>query len=1304
MGSLQKGNLESLLDKAKELEKKYEWLQAAKCYGKASELVFDGIALKKADLNEGMGFCYYKASLQAKSNVEFRKILKCSIHAYEKESEILQEIKNEESKIKRIHAIALAAYARSWYETDPGEIKKLLDKWWTLENQVLKAYESSGDLYSIGRTCNDLLEYSTFDKYWLASNYSEHKEMYKECLALGEKAIKIFSKLDDKYELSRAYSNITWYYGMSVFYAKDENKLIQICQRCQSIIDEALKLSLEIDDAWLIGRAYQAAWSIAALKNSPVAVEVGKKMLEYGIVARDNYLLGFGNTLASAAMISYASTLEDPDKQKEVHEKAGEMAHEATLNFLIINNVGGLNNGYRAYFWQLARLALIETDTKERERLIEKAIKVSQEGLKLSKGWKRLYGDFFQGLSRFFLYISSATSIIEKKEKLLRKAQSYTIKYFAHAQEMYPTSSVGMQNHIHSLIQVELAKIEPNITEKMDLLTEAFGYSEKAIGFLKKNERLYTQSGYTGITFGTEYTRHGNILQQIYSLNKEKENLYKAIEAFKQASTYFKKANLPTHMAESYWHLAQLHNQAYEFHEASKYYESASKAYDRASTEIPQLNDFYRQHSLYMQAWSQIEQAKASHSIEAYEEARQNYEQAAKLHKSTSSWSYLAPNYFAWANMEEAESLSRKESTEQAKQTFHEALQNFSFAEKSIKQKLEVTTASEEKEMMERLLKASDLRQKYCQARILLEEAKLLDRDGEHLQSSKKYREAAQNISSIVDKVDNEPERKELEYVAILGRAWEKMTNAEEATSAESYVEAAELFEEAKNYCYTRKASLWVLGNSNFCKGLAAGARYQTDLELDEHNRAKGYIKNAATNYLKAGYKNASEYAKATQRLFDAYLFMNQAEVEADQEKRAKHYQMAENLLQIAAGSFMKAKQPEKTKQVQEILSNVKEEKALAVSLSQIMKAPSIASTTQSFAAPTPTGETSVGLESFEHANVQANMIVAKREVNVGESFCLSVEFVNAGREPALLMRVEEFVPSDFIVVKKPEIYRIEDTCLNMKGKQLAPLKLVEVKLTLQPSKKGKYQLNPKVYYLDELGQNKSLQLRTLEISVEEVFLEDRVSTGTQELDSLLLGGIPSEYAVVLTGPPNDKREYLIRNFLEAGIKDDEIVFYVSTEADVLETLLEKPNFYLFLCNPKPQTQIPDLPNVYKLRSKTDITNLSISIAKAYRNIDQSKKKRICVEIISDVLLDYENKATRKWISELITDLGSKGFTMLGVIDPEIHPSEQSKAIINLFDGEISLTITKDPLECKKSIRVEKLRNQDYIKNPICLT
>ena len=240
--------------------------------------------------------------------------------------------------------------------------------------------------------------------------------------------------------------------------------------------------------------------------------------------------------------------------------------------------------------------------------------------------------------------------------------------------------------------------------------------------------------------------------------------------------------------------------------------------------------------------------------------------------------------------------------------------------------------------------------------------------------------------------------------------------------------------------------------------------------------------------------------------------------------------------------------------------------------------------------------------------------------------------------------------------------------------------------------------------FLDELGKNKSLQLKKLEIRVEEVILEDRVSTGTQELDSLLLGGIPNEYAVALAGPPCDERELMVTNFLKTGVEEG-IIFYVTTEAINLQNLIKNPNFFLFLCNPKPKTKIPNLPNVYKLQGKSDINNLGIALTKAYRSIDESiDNKRICVEILSEVLEDFGSKTTRRWISGLITDLGAKGFTMLAVMDPSSHPTDQANSVINLFDGEINIIQSDDPLDCRKSILVKKIRNQDYIKNPICLT
>ncbi|HSQ53537.1 MAG TPA: hypothetical protein VLM82_03740, partial [Acidobacteriota bacterium] len=91
-------------------------------------------------------------------------------------------------------------------------------------------------------------------------------------------------------------------------------------------------------------------------------------------------------------------------------------------------------------------------------------------------------------------------------------------------------------------------------------------------------------------------------------------------------------------------------------------------------------------------------------------------------------------------------------------------------------------------------------------------------------------------------------------------------------------------------------------------------------------------------------------------------------------------------------------------------------------------------------------------------------------------------------------------------------------------------------------------------------------------------------------------------------------------------------------------------------------------------------------------------------EILSDVLVKHRENTTKEWISDLITNYGAKGFTMLAVMDPKEHPPDQATTVLNLFDGEISIIQSEDPLDCRKSILVKKLRNQDYIKNPICLS
>ena len=1304
--TLQNINLESLLKKAKEQEKKYQWLQAIKTYKKVLKLSSEvEKSVEKWKIYERMGYGFFRAALQAETRKQFELRMKFASKNYQQTFSILQKLGDKEAS--KNHAKAMVAYTNSWFEQDLSKMETLTDEWWTLEKKALEIYEKKKNIWDIGKTCNNLMEYSVDRRVFF--NSKEFLKRRKELINIGEKAISNLEKTGDEYELARAYCWTAWYYQIGLLDVSRKKDDLSY-EKWFSYSKKALILSQKVGDGWLIGWAYNTISSTLAFysKNYLTLLEENENLIKQGQIIRDNYMEATGKW-KKGNFINLASKIEDdPEKKRQNLTDGIKNAKEALLQARIINAPILILLSELFYSRNLIDLASQKINNIEKRQLIEEAVNIGRKGLEHTKGrtWTHSIYPMVVLSEALFLLSKIEKNDKEKKQLLLEAlkvredARSILIEYT----DVIVAPFFAQGAYQIALIKSEIAKTETNIEQKIAFFNDAIKSWEECLSLVEKiNQALPDNPVWIG-NQGFYYNDFGTILSKFYLVSKQKSVIDKAIIVHKKAAESFNKCKLTIHVAESYWKIALNYNIIGQHLEASHHYSLASKAYQITSRKIPSLEELSNDYSLYMNAWSEIEQARYSHTIEDYEEAKQHYEKAANFHESSSSWNYLTSNYFAWAKMEEAEGYSRKENTPQAKQRFQEALQQFSLAEESMTQRLEQVTPSDEENMVQRLLKASDLRRKYCQVRILMEEAKLLEREGKYLQSSKKYENAGNKISAIVEKMDLKTERKELEYLAVLCRAWEKMANAEEISSSEAYLEAAELFQQAKEHCYTSKASLWALGNSNFCRGLAAGLQYKTSLDLADHAKAKGYIKTASTDYLQAGFKQAAEYSKATQRLFDAYLSMNQAEMEAEQEKRAKYYQMAENLLQIAAGSFMKAKQPEKQAKIQEILANVREEKALAVSLSQVMHAPTIASTTRSFTAPTPTSESSIGLESFEHANVQANLVTHAKVVKVGESFCLSVEFVNAGREPALLLRVDDFVPKNFIVVKKPEIYRLEESTLNMKGKQITPLKLVEAKLVLQPSKKGKYQLNPRVHYLDELGQNKSLQLKTLEIQVEEVLLEDRVSTGTKGLDSLLLGGIPQEYAVVLTGPPCDEREYLIRNFLQAGIKDDEIVFYVSTEAEGLENLLEKPNFTIFLCNPKPKSQLPDLPNVYKLRSKTDLTNLSISLAKAHRNIEPSKKKRICIETVSDVLVDYETRATRKWISELITDLGSKGFTMLAVMNPAMHPADQAAAVVDLFDGEISLYQTEDPLECRKSLRVKKLRNQDYIKNPICLT
>jgi tetratricopeptide (TPR) repeat protein/KaiC/GvpD/RAD55 family RecA-like ATPase len=211
------------------------------------------------------------------------------------------------------------------------------------------------------------------------------------------------------------------------------------------------------------------------------------------------------------------------------------------------------------------------------------------------------------------------------------------------------------------------------------------------------------------------------------------------------------------------------------------------------------------------------------------------------------------------------------------------------------------------------------------------------------------------------------------------------------------------------------------------------------------------------------------------------------------------------------------------------------------------------------------------------------------------------------------------------------------------------------------------------------------------------------VATGYADLDKLLCGGMRSSSAVVLTSPSCNERDSLIKSFLKTGAEKDEVTFYLTTSARGAKAFTEKPrpNSFLFVCNPQADAVAESSTNVFKLKGVESLAEISIALTSAIHKLDVSLKgpRRACIEIVSDVLLQHHAVQTRKWLTALTTELTSTGFTILAVVDPQMHPPEELHAILGLFDGEISIY----EKGAEQFLKIKRMSDQKYLDDELLL-
>lgn len=216
------------------------------------------------------------------------------------------------------------------------------------------------------------------------------------------------------------------------------------------------------------------------------------------------------------------------------------------------------------------------------------------------------------------------------------------------------------------------------------------------------------------------------------------------------------------------------------------------------------------------------------------------------------------------------------------------------------------------------------------------------------------------------------------------------------------------------------------------------------------------------------------------------------------------------------------------------------------------------------------------------------------------------------------------------------------------------------------------------------------------------------VATGYLTLDQLLYGGIYPGFAIAVTSPPCDERDSLIRNFLESGSRKGELTFYLTTDPELVGCLSEEfpSSFNLFVCNPQAEALIRKAPNIFTLKGVENLTNINIILTQSIRKLNSTSKmpRRICIDLISDIMLQHGAIQTRKWLSELLTQFRSSGFTTLAIISPQMHSQEQLHAILGLFDGEITIKESETEQGFARFLSVRRYKGQKYLKDERRLT
>ncbi len=214
-----------------------------------------------------------------------------------------------------------------------------------------------------------------------------------------------------------------------------------------------------------------------------------------------------------------------------------------------------------------------------------------------------------------------------------------------------------------------------------------------------------------------------------------------------------------------------------------------------------------------------------------------------------------------------------------------------------------------------------------------------------------------------------------------------------------------------------------------------------------------------------------------------------------------------------------------------------------------------------------------------------------------------------------------------------------------------------------------------------------------------------RIKTGVALIDELLNGGIPEGYSVALTSPSCDEKDVLLQQLLGKAVDDGKVAIYVCVDPLKVQSTTsaaQLKNLYVLVCSSRSEVLPQGASNVRSIKGLENLSDLNIGLMEIIDRVAGGDVKRggvICIDVLSEILLQHKILNTRRWLMDILPRLRYKGYTVLATFNLYMHSSEETQAVVDVFDGEISL-YDKDGSDVKW-IQVKKMFNIEYSRRAV---